>query len=241
MYCVHQVFGMSSVAESSYQICLEGNIGAGKSTLLEYFSTQPGVDVLPETLQLWRNLPLPGTSEKHNLLESFYQDPSKHTFAFQSYVMLTKVAQHLAPSPKPVKLLERGLHSMFNIFSQALQIEGHFPLLEFAVHSQWHEHFYTQHPEMMPDLILWLRTSPVVNYERVQLRARAEEKAISLEYLTLLSDLHEKWLSASPFAERTVVINGDGSKADVLQACKAAMESAIPAKIKALMAAPKDN
>lgn len=232
---------MSSIGDSSYQICLEGNIGAGKSTLLEYFSTQPGVDVLPETLQLWRNLPLPGTQEKHNLLESFYQDPSKHTFSFQSYVMLTKVAQHLAPSPKPVKLLERGLHSMYHIFSKALEREGHFPMLEFAVHTQWHEHFQTQHSETMPDLIIWLKTSPIVNYERVQRRARAEEMAISLDYLTLLSDLHEKWLSSSPFADRTIVIDGDGTKADVLQAFQAAMESALPDEIKARLAAFPGN
>lgn len=232
---------MSSIAGPAYQICLEGNIGAGKSTLLNYFDQVQGVDVLPETINLWRTLPIPGTSTTHNLLESFYQDPGKHTYAFQNYVMLTKVAQQLAPSPSPVKLLERGLHSVFFIFSEALRTEGHFSTLDYAVHRQWYDHFSATHKEMMPDIFLWLKTDPKVNFERIQSRGRAEEATITLEYLTLLGDLHEKWLTSAPFAERTVIIDGNRPKNEVLESCKAILAQALPSEIKAQLEALKEN
>ena len=239
-YCDFQAVTMSSV-QKPFQISLEGNIAAGKSTLIEVFTQDPGVDVLPETLQLWRRLPIPGTGATHNLLESFYRDQSKYAFAFQSYVMLTKISQQVTASARPVKLLERGLHSVQNIFSQALHRQGLFPTVEYAVHTQWYDYFCEQHEEAMPDLFLWLKTSPSVNFQRVQLRAREEESGLSLEYLELLSELHEKWLGSSPFAERTIVIDGNKSKAEVLAACKAALKTALPGEIKAQMAMFKDE
>jgi deoxyadenosine/deoxycytidine kinase len=232
---------MSSIMESAYQICLEGNIGAGKSTLLNYFNQVGGVDVLPETIDLWRTLPMPGTSSTHNLLESFYQDPGKHTFAFQSYVMVTKVDQQLAASASPVKLLERGLHSVFHIFSEALKAEGHFAPIDYAVHRQWYEHFTRTHKEMMPNIFLWLKTDPEVNFERIKARGRAEEASITLEYLTRLGDLHERWLTSSPFAERTVIIDGNRPKNEVLESCKAILAQVLPAEIKAQLEAFKEN
>ena len=232
---------MSSVPERAYQVCLEGNIGAGKSTILTYYDQVKGVDVLPETLQLWRTLPIPGPTTTHNLLESFYQDPDRHTFAFQSYVMLTKVAQHLAASPSPVKLLERGLHSVFFIFSEALRANGHFGTVDYAVHRQWYDHFSAMHKEVMPNLFLWVKTDPSVNFERIRSRGRAEEATITLEYLTLLSDLHEKWLTSAPFAERTVIIDGNRSKEEVLEACKDALATALPIEVKAQLAALAQN
>lgn len=226
---------MDSISGQSFQICLEGNIGAGKSTLLNYFSSIKGIDVLPETLELWRTLPIPGTKDTHNLLDSFYKNPSEHTFAFQSYVMLTKVEQQLLASPNPVKILERGLHSVFHIFSRALEAEGYFPKLQYAVHTQWHRHFSDFHSQMMPDLFIWVKTDPKINFERIQTRGRAEESGITLEYLTLLSKLHDEWLTASPFAERTVIIDGNQSKAEVLKACKVIMHEQLPKEVKALL------
>ena len=47
---------------------------------------------------------------------------------------------------------------------------------------------------MSVDLVIYLRTSPEVAYERLKARSRSEEKIVSLEYLQDLHNLHEKWL-----------------------------------------------
>lgn len=44
------------------------------------------------------------------------------------------------------------------------------------------------------DLIIYLRTSPEVAYERMMDRGRKEEAGAPLEYLRLLHDAYEDWL-----------------------------------------------
>lgn len=44
------------------------------------------------------------------------------------------------------------------------------------------------------DAIIYLRTTPEIAFERVKKRNRPEEVEISLEYITLLHTLYEKWI-----------------------------------------------
>lgn len=43
-------------------------------------------------------------------------------------------------------------------------------------------------------LLVYLRTTPEIVYERMKTRARSEEKCIPFEYLKQLHELHENWL-----------------------------------------------
>lgn len=42
--------------------------------------------------------------------------------------------------------------------------------------------------------LVYLRSTPEIVYERIQKRARSEEKCVPLEYLKQLHELHENWL-----------------------------------------------
>ena len=50
---------------------------------------------------------------------------------------------------------------------------------------------------MSPNLIIYLRSSPVVALSRVHARNRQEERNISLQYLEDINYAHEQWLNAS--------------------------------------------
>lgn len=54
--------------------------------------------------------------------------------------------------------------------------------------------FINESQKIACDLIVYLRTSPEVVYERMKARARSEESCVPLEYLKDLHDLHENWL-----------------------------------------------
>jgi len=69
--------------------------------------------VFEEPVDKWRSVPScskPG--ENHNLLQLFYQDPKKWSFAFQHYIQLTMLQIHKTPvSSTKVKIMERSIHS----------------------------------------------------------------------------------------------------------------------------------
>ena len=80
---------------------------------------------------------------------------------------------------------------------------------------------------MVPDLIIYLRTLPSTVFRRVASRMRAEEAAVSLEYLTEVHEFYEGWLNTNSAAARSatdalfpkcpiVVINAEASAEHVV-------------------------
>lgn len=56
-----------------------------------------------------------------------------------------------------------------------------------------------EHHKPQCDLIVYLRTSPEVAYDRIKKRARDEESCVPIEYLKDLHTLHENWLIHGKF------------------------------------------
>lgn len=67
-------------------------------TITQNFFTRKNVNlkIFTEPVDLWRNL------NGHNLLECMYTDPSRHSFAFHSYVQLTMLQNHIKVSEPTV-------------------------------------------------------------------------------------------------------------------------------------------
>lgn len=63
---------------------------------------------------------------------------------------------------------------------------------------EWYD-FIVEHHKPQCDLIVYLRTTPEVAYERIKKRARDEESCVPIEYLKDLHDLHENWLIHGQF------------------------------------------
>ncbi|XP_022094559.1 deoxynucleoside kinase-like [Acanthaster planci] len=168
-------------------IVIEGNIGSGKSTLLKYFDQKKGIEVFPEPVRKWQDVR--GT----NMLDLLYQDPSRWSFAFQSYVQFTMLQVHQAPTSRRVKMMERSLHSCKYCFIENLYQTRRLQRPEYNVLSEWFDWLQTT-KDLHIDHIVYLRSTPEQCEKRIIARSRKEESGIPLDYLRELHQMHEDWL-----------------------------------------------
>lgn len=117
---------------------------------------------------------------------------------FQNYVTLTILKLHLLKTNKPIKLMERSMFSSRYCFVEKMLSNGMLHQGMYNILQEWYEFIHEQH-KIQCDLIVYLRTSPEVAYERIKKRARDEESCVPFEYLKDLHDLHEKWLIHGQF------------------------------------------
>ena len=179
-----------SVEGRPFTVIVEGNIGSGKSTFLDHYRNLSDFAVFQEPVDKWRDL------DGHNLLELMYTDPRRHSYTFQSFVQLTMAQLHAAKTKKRIKMMERSLWSARYVFAENLLRSKNMATSEFEVLKAWFEFLRgcPKEVDLSVDLVIYLRTSPEVAYQRLKARARSEEKIVSLEYLQDLHNLHEKWL-----------------------------------------------
>ncbi|CAG9864309.1 unnamed protein product [Phyllotreta striolata] len=170
-----------------FTVAVEGNVGSGKTTFLQHFNKNQNVAVLAEPIDMWRNC------SSYNLLELMYQDPKKWSFTFQSYVQLTMLRQHQRKTRQPIKLMERSLYSARYCFVEKLCRDGLMAKPSMEVIDQWFN-YVTKLEDTQLDLIVYLRTSPEVAFERILKRNRSEERTVAFEYIRDLHDIHEAWL-----------------------------------------------
>lgn len=169
-----------------FTVCFEGNIGSGKTTFLSNFKQFKNTTVLQEPVELWQDVG--GT----NLLELMYKDPKRYAFLFQSYVQLTMLQLHTCKTPMPYKIMERSIYSA-KCFIENMRRTKLLSDVEVTVLDDWSD-WCIKNSKIETDLIVYLRTSPTVVYERMKERARKEEVCVSLEYLKQIHNIHDEWL-----------------------------------------------
>ncbi|XP_072168867.1 thymidine kinase 2, mitochondrial-like isoform X3 [Diadema setosum] len=169
-------------------ICVEGNIGSGKTMLLDYFSSQTdNVQVLPEPVNMWRDV------DGNNVFGLMYEDPTRWSFLFQSYVQLTMLRSHQAPHTRPLKMMERSIYSAKYCFVENHLRNNMMTKAEYAVLTEWFNWLLTR-SYVNVDHIIYLKASPECCLQRLKERSRVEEKGITLDLLMQLDRLHEEWL-----------------------------------------------
>ncbi|XP_014485478.1 PREDICTED: deoxynucleoside kinase-like [Dinoponera quadriceps] len=187
-----------------FTVCVEGNIGSGKTTFLSHFKKFENVTVLEEPVELWRDVS--GT----NLLELMYKDPTRYAYLFQSYVQLTMLQLHTCMTPSPFKIMERSVYSAM-CFVENLKRKKLLSNTEVHILEEWYD-WCVKSANIETDLIVYLRTTPEIVYERMKKRGRKEENMVSLEYLKQIHQLHDEWLyhqMLKPVPAPTITINGD--------------------------------
>ncbi|CAO1400154.1 unnamed protein product [Diamesa serratosioi] len=183
---------MASNSMVPFTVFVEGNIGSGKTTFLNHFKQFDDVCLLTEPVEQWRNL------KGINLLDLMYKNPDRFAMTFQNYVTLTMLKLHIKKTEKPVKLMERSMYSARYCFVEKMLSTGTLHEGMYNVLQEWYEFIHEQH-HVQCDLIVYLRTSPEIVFDRMKKRARSEESCVPLEYLKDLHELHENWLMNGQF------------------------------------------
>lgn len=180
-------------------IAIEGNIGSGKSTLIDRIkAAHPDlVETIPEPIDTWQDC------AGFNMLECFYEDPTKYAYMFQSFAIVTRIMKMmatLAATDKRIIIVERSPFSD-ELFVRQCVDQGYMNEIEYAAYRKWRDYLWEQ-PKKLITGLLYLRVSPETCFERMQKRDRDEECSVTLSYLRNLHCLHENWLvSASTFVE----------------------------------------
>lgn len=175
-------------------VAIDGNISVGKSTLLNHLKQLKlagvYIHVVPEPIHL-----------VSDLLQRFYADKKRWSFTFQIHMFTSRVAhanqemdnaRKLAPvDTREIWLvLERSAHADLVCFVEMLHDSGDLDDVEYNAYKARYE--FQQVPQL--DLLIHLDVPPEECYRRMQLRARAAEADVSLDYLTALDAKHRAWL-----------------------------------------------
>lgn len=170
-------------------ISLEGNIGSGKSTLLSRLvralGEQDGITVLPEPVEVWAQ-PLPCLGFK-SMLQMYYADGRANSFAFQMFVLKTRLDQILGVPEGDLIFSERCMLSHDAIFASGALARGDIHEVEWVTYRGWIDSVSHMGGERRPQGVVYLRTSPATCSERRQRRDRGAERDLPE---SLINDLH---------------------------------------------------
>jgi deoxycitidine kinase/deoxyguanosine kinase len=186
-------------------ITIEGNIGSGKSTLVknleDAFSESDSVHFLQEPIDEWNTIK---DENGKTMIEKYYENQEKYAFSFQmmAYISrLTRLRNALKTNPKVI-ITERSIFTDKNVFASMLYKDKKIEEVEYTIYIKWFEEFLKDIP---PISTIYIRTTPEIAKQRVDIRARKGE-TIPLEYLKLCHEYHEQWLNN----------NSDTCKNDIL-------------------------
>ena len=187
-------------------ITIEGNIGSGKSTLVknleDAFSESDSVHFLQEPIDEWNTIK---DENGKTMIEKYYENQEKYAFSFQmmAYISrLTRLRNALKTNPKVI-ITERSIFTDKNVFASMLYKDKKIEDVEYTIYIKWFEEFLKDIP---PISTIYIRTTPEIAKQRVDIRARKGE-TIPLEYLKLCHEYHEQWLNNN---------NSDTCKNDIL-------------------------
>jgi deoxyadenosine/deoxycytidine kinase len=204
-------------------IAIEGNIGAGKTTFMRMLEDRLSLDatakivMVYEKVDEWMNVRDADSGDDRSLFDLFYADKSKHAFMFQSYVLMSRVADMMrrvraeaASTQKVIFVCERSFLTDLEVFARILKEDGVMSSMEFSVYESWHRlvrDVFTRSNACVGGQI-YLRASPDVCVERIGVRARPGEDRIDDAYIAKLHRRHEQWMLDDPHAP-TLIINAD--------------------------------
>jgi deoxyadenosine/deoxycytidine kinase len=179
-------------------VSIEGNIGAGKSTFVEElkirYAERSDIVFLQEPVDAWSAV----TQGGKTMLELFYENQNKYSFAFQvmaymSRLRMIKGEVEKAREDGVVKtiVMERSLDADRHIFAKMLFEDGMIEECMYKIYLQMSDDGLKEYSS---DGIIWLATEPDECHRRIAKRGREGEEMIGLDYLEKCDRYHKEWL-----------------------------------------------
>jgi deoxyadenosine/deoxycytidine kinase len=163
-------------------VLVAGNISSGKTSLTERLGSRLGWKTAYESVV------------DNPYLADFYADMKAWAFHLQIFFLGHRAEQHLdlARSSSPA-IIDRSIYEDAEIFSRALVKLGNMSERDYQTYRTIFDQVVENLP--VPDLLIYLKAPIPVLLERIRNRGREMETAISGEYLQLLEDFYERWIS----------------------------------------------
>jgi deoxyadenosine/deoxycytidine kinase len=163
-------------------VAVAGNIGAGKTTLTTLLSKHYGWEPHYETV------------DDNPYLNDFYNDMQRWSFNLQIYFLNARFKQVVDIRSKDKTIIQdRTIYEDAEIFAPNLHDMGLMTTRDF----QNYKSLFDLMSKLIlpPDLLIYLRASVPTLVNQIQKRGRAYEESIRLDYLKMLNERYELWIS----------------------------------------------
>ncbi len=176
-------------------IGIAGNIGCGKTTLTRMLAEHYGWTPKFEAVTY------------NPYLEDYYKDISRWSYNLETYFLAQRFKDVLEIArSKEVIVQDRTIMEGVHIFVANNKAMGNLSDRDYDTYMQLFSLMMSMVRE--PDLLIYLKTSVPKLVEQIQLRGRDYEKSMSIEYLTNLNNLYDKWISS--YNGKVLTIEADG-------------------------------
>ena len=189
-------------------ISIEGNIGSGKSTLIQElkndYENNLNIIFLKEPVDQWE---LIKDNEGITMLEKFYNDKTKYSFAFQmmAYISRLSLLKKALKKNYDIIITERSVYTDKEVFAKMLYDDKKIEDVEYSIYLKWFHEFLEELP---PISLIYVKTDPQVAFDRVKIRSRKGEH-IPLEYLENCHNYHENWLNGILSSQKMLVLDAN--------------------------------
>ncbi len=191
-------------------ISFDGNIGSGKSTcvrdLENYYRERGQTDILfiQEPVDVWNAVI---DDDGVTILENYYKDKKRFAFRLQmlAYISRLSLLRKAIKQGYRYIVTERCVGTDKNVFSKMLYDKGDIETDEYMIYNQWYNEFITDVPI---GAIVYIKASPEICLERVNLRARRGEN-IPIEYLEECDTYHNIWIDGEDIPKLIIDANID--------------------------------
>ncbi|MBS3933391.1 MAG: deoxynucleoside kinase [Truepera sp.] len=176
-------------------LAVSGNIGVGKSTIVSLLAQEYGLTPVYEAV------------DENPYLEDFYRDMPRYAFHSQMFFLAKRLKQHLElVNPGNRIIQDRTVYEDADVFARNLYDEGVMDRRDYGSYTL----MVTAIKQALrpPDLLLYLRASLPTLRQRIALRGRSYESAISDGYLLRLNALYDHFIAQYDLSE-VVVIDAD--------------------------------